>query len=104
MTSPETPKSDANKKGESPGLEGLPAGEVLGDLRIPSVPEGCTPRGVMALIKVEDSDGDPGWCVRVTSDLDDEELLGVLVGYVEHLKQQAAASWDESDVTRVEDE
>jgi len=32
--------------------------------------------------------------MRVTANLDDEEALGRLVGYVEHLKREATDSWD----------
>lgn len=84
----------------TPGLISLPVGEVLGDLRVPALPEGSSARGLLALVKLDEPDGGIGWSVRVTSDLDDEEVLGVLVGYVEHLKQAAAASWDDSDPTR----
>lgn len=53
----------------------------------------------MAAVKYEDADGDQGWAVRVTSDEAEDEVLGVLVGYVEHLKHQAAACWHDEDPT-----
>jgi hypothetical protein len=86
----------------SPGLTAFPLGEVLPDLRIPALPQGCVPRGLFALVKLDEPDGGIGWSVRATSDLNDEELLGVLAGYVEHLKQAAAASWDDIDPTRAD--
>lgn len=41
-------------------------------------------------------DGSVGWSVRVTDGLNDEETLGVLAGYLEHLKILAASSWHDS--------
>jgi len=72
---------------------------VLGDLEIYPLPDGTAPTGLLAFVKLAEPDGGAGWSVRVTSDLDDEEILGLLVGYVERLKQAAAASWDDSDPT-----
>ena len=60
-------------------------------------------REAFVLVQVEEADGSLGWCARVTSGLDNDELLGVLTGYQQHLKQQAAASWDDGDPTRAED-
>lgn len=80
-----------------------PVGEVLAGLTIPAIPAGTSARGLLAFVPLAEEDGSIGWSVRVTSNLDDEEVLGVLVGYVEHLKQQAAASWDDSDPTRAID-
>jgi hypothetical protein len=73
---------------------------VLGDLKTPALPPGTTATAMFALIRLDEPDGGEGWSVRVTEGLDDAELLGVLVGYVEHLKRAAAESWDESDPTR----
>ncbi|MCZ2264386.1 MULTISPECIES: hypothetical protein [unclassified Isoptericola] len=84
------------------GAIAAPVAEVLGGLRIPALPAGTTPRGLLALVKLDEPDGGVGWSVRVTADLDDEEVLGVLVGYVEHLKRVAADSWDDSDPTRAD--
>ena len=77
-----------------------PIEQVLGDLRIPALPEGATARELLALVKLEEPGGGISWSVRVTSGLNDEEILGVLVGYVEHLRQEAAAEWDDRDPTR----
>ncbi|WP_250444283.1 hypothetical protein [Actinotalea sp. C106] len=85
------------------GVPGLPIGEVLPELRIPPLPAASTAAGVLAFVKLHEPSGEIGWAVRVTSDMDDEEVLGLLVGYVEHLKQQAASSWDSTDPTRAED-
>lgn len=85
---------------DRPPAPALPVEQVLRGLKIPGLPDGAEPRELLAAIKYEDAAGDEGWVVRVTSDVDDDEVLGVLVGYVEHLKQQAAASWDDGDPTR----
>jgi len=52
-------------------------------------------------VQLDEPDETIGWSVRVTSNLNDEEVLGLLVGYVEHLKQEASTSWDDLDPTRV---
>lgn len=80
-----------------------PIAEVLAGLRVPALPSGTTARNAFVLVQVDEADGSLGWCVRVTSGLDNDELLGVLTGYQEHLKQQAAASWDDGDPTRAVD-
>lgn len=80
-----------------------PLEEVLAGLRIPVLPEGTSPAGLLAFVKLHEPDGGTGWSVRVTAELDDEEVLGLLTGYVEHLRQAAAASWDDSDATRAND-
>ncbi|ROS72052.1 hypothetical protein EDF32_2794 [Cellulomonas sp. PhB143] len=54
---------------------------------------------MLAFVKLDEPDGSVGWSVRVTEGMNDEENLGLLAGYVEHLKQVAAASWDDSDPT-----
>ncbi|WP_123309170.1 hypothetical protein [Cellulomonas sp. PhB143] len=79
--------------------EYLPAGDVLGSLKLLPLPEGTSPSGVLAFVKLDEPDGSVGWSVRVTEGMNDEENLGLLAGYVEHLKQVAAASWDDSDPT-----
>ena len=87
-------------------VEGAPAhpvGEVLGDLRIPALPEGATAHGLLAFVQTRERDGSDGWSVRVTANLDDEAVLGLLVGYVEHLKHEAADAWDDSDPTRADE-
>jgi hypothetical protein len=71
-------------------------------LFIPALPEGSVPAGLMAFVKLDEPDGGVGWSVRVTSNLHDEEVLGLLTGYVEHLKQVAAAAWDDTDPTRAD--
>lgn len=81
-------------------VQAMPVAQVLGGLEIPPLPEGAAPNGLMALVRYQDTDGDTSWCVRVTHGLADDEVLGTLVGYVEHLKQEAAAAWDDSDPTR----
>ena len=80
--------------------EGVPVEEVLAGLRIPRLPVESSARALCALVQIDHADGSIGWVVRVTANVDDDELLGVLTGYVEHLKQAAAASWDEGDPTR----
>jgi len=80
-----------------------PIAEVLAGLRIPPLTSGTRARDAFILVQVDEADGSVGWCARTTSGLDNDELLGVLTGYQEHLKQQAAASWDDGDPTRAED-
>ncbi|GAB3103705.1 hypothetical protein [Isoptericola nanjingensis] len=79
--------------------EYLPVGDVLEGLQLLPLPEGTTPSGVLAFVKLDEPDGGVGWSVRVTDGMNDEENLGLLVGYVEKLKQAAAASWDDTDPT-----
>lgn len=57
----------------------------------------------MALIKLNEPDGGQGWCIRVTAEFDDEELLGALSGYIANLTRRMADSWDDSDPTRADD-
>jgi hypothetical protein len=89
--------------GEEPTIPALPAGEVLAGLRIPALPEGATPTGMVAFVKLDEADGGTGWSVRMTSNIDEDETPGILVGYTHHLNQQAAESWDYSDPTRADD-
>lgn len=84
-------------------LQAAPVEEVLAGLRIPPLPAGTSPAGLLAFVKLHEADGGTGWSVRVTAELDDEEVLGLLTGYVEHLRQVAAASWDDGDPTRADD-
>lgn len=79
--------------------EYLPAGDVLDGLKLLPLPEGTTPSAVLAFVRLDEPDGGVGWSVRVTEGMNDEENLGLLVGYAERLKQAAAASWDDSDPT-----
>ncbi|MBU4337202.1 MAG: hypothetical protein KJ548_11580 [Actinobacteria bacterium] len=74
----------------------VPAGIALQGLEIEPLPDGSAVRGLFAFVKMDDSDGDIAWSVRVTDGLNDEEVLGVLVGYLEHLKIKAADSWEDS--------
>lgn len=77
-----------------------PVAEVLEGLHIPQLPGGAAAEKLFALIQYRDADGDTAWAVRVTTGIDDDELLGTLVGYVEHLKQVAAASWTDHETAR----
>ena len=73
-----------------------PVEEVLAGLAIPPLPDNAPAKGAFVLAMYEDEDGDDAWVARVTHDsVSGDELLGVLVGYVEHLKQEAAANWTE---------
>jgi len=58
---------------------------------------------LLAFVKLNEADGSTGWSVRQTSNLDEDEVLGILIGYTHHLKQRAADSWDEGDPTRATD-
>lgn len=81
-------------------IPAVPIEDVLRGLSIPALPAGSVPRGLLAFVQLDEPDGAIGWSVRVTSNLNDEEVLGLLVGYVEHLKQEASTSWDDLDPTR----
>lgn len=73
---------------------------MLAGLSVAALSPGSRPTGLVALVQAEDPDGTTGWSVRVTEGLSDDEVLGVLTGYLEHLKQLAAAEWDDTDPTR----
>lgn len=90
----------SNDEAGPPTVPALPVAAVLAGMSIPALPEGASARGLLAFVQLDELDGSVGWSVRVTANLHDEEVLGLLVGYVEHLKQEAAASWDDSDPTR----
>jgi hypothetical protein len=77
-----------------------PVAEVLAGLEINELPGNAPAKALFALIKYEDGDGDQAWAVRVTDDLPDDELLGALTGYVEHLKRVSAEGWRDHDTTR----
>lgn len=96
-------RSRAMSASDEPNVPALPAGEVLVGLRIPALPEGATPSGMLAFVKLDEADGSTGWSVRMTSNLDEDEILGILTGYTHRLTQQAAQSWDEGDPTRADD-
>lgn len=83
-------------------IPGEPIADVLEGLRIPALPSGAKARHAFVLVQIEEADGSLGWSARVTSGVDDDELLGVLTGFQEHLKQTAAASWNDSDPTRAD--
>jgi hypothetical protein len=74
----------------------VPVGEALDGLMIQAIPDGRPATGMFAIIQMIDDDGSIGWSVRVTDGLNDEEVLGLLAGYLEHLKLLAAASWQDS--------
>ena len=76
-----------------------PAGEVLRGLDLQPLPGGAAPTAAFVLVKYRDADGDEAFAVRVAGELDDDELLGTLVGYVEHLKRVAADGWQDHDTT-----
>ncbi|MFE5337230.1 hypothetical protein ACFQ8E_15065 [Isoptericola sp. NPDC056573] len=90
------PPSDAV---QSDPDEYLPAGEVLQGLELLPLPEGTTPNAALAFVRLDEPDGGTGWSVRVTEGTSDEEILGLLVGYTERLKQAAADAWDDTDPT-----
>lgn len=74
-------------------VQGVPIGEVLDGLSIPPLPANAPAKAAFVMAMYEDEDGDDAWVARVTHDVGDDELLGVLVGYVEHLKRLAATNW-----------
>lgn len=84
-------------------LPGVPVEDVLSGLAIPALPLGQTPTQLFALIKCVDQEGHESFFVRVTDDLDQDGLLGTLVGYVEYMKQQSAATWVDRGTTKPTD-
>lgn len=60
------------------------------------LPKGARPKEVISLVQCEMEDG-LTWFVRTSSGLDDEEVLGLLTGYVEHLRQEAASMWSDTE-------
>jgi hypothetical protein len=80
-------------------VDALPAGEVLAGLAIPALPDGARATELIALIKYDDADGKTAFAVRLTADFDPDEQLGVLVSYVEHLKQESASTWNDAGTT-----
>jgi hypothetical protein len=81
-------------------LDGLPIEDVLAGMEIPALPPDTSPVGMIAFVKLREADGGTGWSLRVTRDIDDEEALGLLVGYVHKATRDAADSWDDTDPTR----
>ena len=71
--------------------------ESLGGLKTPALPEDAEPVSAVVLVKLVESDGTIGWSVRTTPGLDDDEVLGVFTSYTAHLRQVAAAAWDDSE-------
>ena len=86
-----------------PSVAALPVGEVLAGMAVPALPQGAKPQGLLAFVKLDEADGSTGWSVRQTSNLDEDEVLGILIGYTHRLKQRAADSWDEGDPTRADE-
>lgn len=84
-------------------LSPSPVAEVLSGLAIPALPLGQRPTQLFALVKCEDEKGCESFYVRVTDNLDEDELLGALVGYVEYMKQQSAATWVDLGATKAAD-
>jgi hypothetical protein len=76
--------------------------EVLTGFAVPALPGNAPATSVFALIKYVDSDGDVSSAACVAGELDDDELLGTLTGYVEHLKRVSADGWGDFDSTRAD--
>ena len=74
----------------------VPVGEALDGVMIQALPRDASVTGLFAFVRLAERDGSVGWSVRVTDGLNDEETLGVLAGYLEHLKILAASSWHDS--------
>lgn len=68
-------------------------GDALSEVRIPPLGEGQVGKLALVFVKVMEADGEWGWAVRASDELDEDEILGVLVGYTHHLRKRAAASW-----------
>lgn len=74
--------------------ERVPAAEVLGDLSLYPLPTGWTATGGIVLIKCIDEDGEPGaWAFRLTGDLTDEEVTGVLAVRAELALKETVESY-----------
>lgn len=75
-----------------------PVGEVLPGLELHPLDEGWSPLSAFVLVKALDEDGDAGWAVRSSDNMNLEELLGALVVQVEALKHRLVHEWEDDDV------
>lgn len=64
----------------------VPIGEALPGMRIVGLPDGRSWVGALILVKTQDDRGEPGWSVRRTGGLSDEELLGMVAVGAEMLR------------------
>ena len=75
----------------------IPIGDALPEVRVPPLAEGHIGKLAFVLVKVVDADGEEGWAVRTSEDLDEDELLGVLVSYTHQVKVRKYQEWMEFD-------
>lgn len=66
----------------------VPIGEALPGVRIVGLPDGQSWVGALILVKTQDDRGEPGWSVRRTEGLSDEELLGIVAVEAEILRDR----------------
>ena len=70
-------------------------GELFAGLDADPLDDGTTVDSVFCLIKVTDTDGEPGWSIRSGgAGISSEELLGALEGFVTSLRNELASDWD----------
>lgn len=67
----------------------LPIEDVLPGARILDLPEGTSWVGLLILVRTRDESGQPGWSVRRTEGLTDEELLGMVTVQADMLRERA---------------
>lgn len=72
-----------------------PVGEVLGDLRIKPMEDGDFPLAAVIMVKFMDSDGDRGWLLRHTSEIDTVEIIGILTAEGDRMRKQYVEGWEE---------
>jgi hypothetical protein len=66
----------------------VPIGEALPGMRIVGLPAGERWVGALIFVKTQDDRGEPGWSMRRTGDLSDEELLGTVAVGAEMLRDR----------------
>jgi hypothetical protein len=74
-----------------------PIGEVLRGLSVDALPESWTPLEAICMVKCLGEEGSPKWALRMTSGVNEEELLGALVIHVELLKRDMLDDWKDED-------
>lgn len=72
----------------------VPAGEILGELRVAPIPEGAKAEAAFLLVKLDNGD----WSARsIGEKYNRSEFLGQLVSYTHSLMVSEASTWFEDD-------
>ena len=72
-----------------------PLPDLLPGLTFEPLPDGWTPMEAFVLVKCLDDDGEPSWSQRVSSGINEEELLGALIVQTDLWKQALIRDWDD---------